>query len=105
VQSGADLVERGAIGWSMADQHQRVERGKRLQPFGQLRFRVFARRVERRGVGIAQSGDVPFAHHEVLPVEVVQAMALAHGGHLAGRFVIPRQHPALPQVIWSPAAM
>ena len=39
----------------MADQHQRVEPGERLQPLRELVLGIFARRIERRGAGVAQA--------------------------------------------------
>ena len=47
VQTGAHLVERRAVGRSVADQDQRVEFAEALKPVGQLRLAVFAGRVER----------------------------------------------------------
>ena len=83
MQARADLVERGAVGRRVADQHQRRQPAKRCQPLGDLRLAVFARRIERRGAGVAQAGDVLLAHLHVLPVEIVQAEARAHAGDLS----------------------
>ena len=79
----------------MADQHQRLRAGEAAEPVGQLRFGVFAGRVEGRGTGIAEAGDVPLSDLQVPPVEIVQSEAGAHAGDLVGRFVIAGQdvHP------------
>ena len=58
VQAGLDLVERGAVRRGVADQHQRVQGGEGLQARGELRFAVLAGRIEGRGAGVAESGDV-----------------------------------------------
>ena len=63
---------------------------------------------------------MPAAELQMALVEIVQAVARAHAGHLFRRFVVARQHvdlvaaprrifaaalDALDQVTWSPAAI
>src|ERR1039458_6382741 len=95
VQSGTDLVERGAVGRGVADQDQRMEGGERGEAFGELWLGVFAGGMERGGAGIAQPGDAPGAGREVALVEVVQAVLIAKSGDLGLRFVVAGKYPYL----------
>src|ERR1039457_7136246 len=92
VQARAYPIQRGAAGRRVADQDQRRERREGLQVFGELSLAVFAGSVERRGVGIAESRDVPAAELQMAFVEVVETAERAHVDDFASRFMIAGQH-------------
>ena len=71
VQARLDLVERRSVRRRMADQHQRIKGGERLQACGEFGLAVLARSVERRGARIAESGEMVAAGQELPLVEVV----------------------------------
>ena len=122
VQSRADLVERRAVAAARGTPAPAAQRSaNRSSRVGELLLAVFARRIERRRIGIAEPRHVPAVRLEMALVEIVQPMARAHAGHLVGRFVVARAarrpyrrafrrispHRSMPldQVTWSPAAM
>jgi len=87
-----DAVERCALGWRVADEDERIEFGKTLQPVGELSLRKLAGRVEGRRVGVAKAGHVPAADLEMALMQVVQAVARAHTGDLVCRLVVAGEH-------------
>ena len=95
VETGADLVERGAIGRRVADEDERVEGGEGGEVRGEFRLPVFAGGVEGRGAGVAEAGDAPGAELEVALVEIVEAVSIAEGGNLRGGFVVAGEYPNL----------
>src|ERR1035441_890701 len=95
VQSGLDQIERGAVGWGVADEDQRVEIGEGGEPFGDLRLAVFAGGMEGCRAGVPESGDVPGAGGEVALVEIVEAVLVAERGDLGGGFVVAGEYPDL----------
>src|SRR5438067_1935394 len=92
VLAGTDLVERRAMRRRVADQDERLEAGEAIEAFGKFRLGVFPGGIEGCRVGVSQTGDAPRAELQVALMEVVQPEALAHFGHLGGRFVVARQH-------------
>src|SRR5690242_18065534 len=84
VEAFANTIERGTEGRGVTDQHEGVEFGEALQAFGKLRFAVFSRRVERRGTGIAEAGDLPSSDLQVALMKMMKAVPRAHAGNLVG---------------------
>jgi hypothetical protein len=91
MQPGTNAVERGRVGRSVADEHQGVQFGEPRQTFGDLRLAVLSGRIERRRVGIAQTGDLPPPGLEMLFVKIVKTVAGAHFRHLVGGLVVSGQ--------------
>src|SRR5260370_1831027 len=83
-----DLVEGGAVRRRVADHDDRLQAGEAVEAGGQLVFCVLAGRIERGRAGIAEAGDVVAAELHAPAVEIVEAVAGAEGGDLAGSFVI-----------------
>src|SRR5712692_1996010 len=90
------LIERGAVRREMDDQVERAQIFKRGQRFGDFFFGVFARRVEWRGVAVAESRPVRAAERAHLPMKINEAVTLAQRAGLVVRLVVAGQEPEPP---------
>ena len=78
-------------GWSMADQHQGLQFRKRRQALSQFGFAIFSGRVERRGIGVTETGYVMRADTQRLAMKIVKGELLTEARDLRGGFVVAGQ--------------
>ena len=82
MQTGTDFVESSSFRRRVADEDQRRESREWFQFPGEFGLAVFTGRVERCGVGVAQSADVISTPLRMPLVEVIQIELLAESRNI-----------------------
>jgi len=96
VNALTNAIERRALRRRVTDEDQRIELLEFRKAGGKLGLAVFTRRIERRGAGVAEAGNVMTSDLECLAMKILQAELRAEGGDLLVRFVIAGDDVHLP---------